>query len=201
MRLTPLQALKRTVAALSELPCRFCLVGGHAASLYRSQERFTKDVDFALVADAKGKSRVIASQAIKKLGMKPVAGFMVLGDTERQERAQCMVTSEPPASELTGLVDILLPEVPWVLDAVGRAQDNLIDLGFAKVPVITPEDLILAKCYAVRNSPDRFQDLDDLKQLFKDVRDLDTDYLRRRLVELKLTIPDQIKQFVPDVLS
>ena len=201
MRLTPLQALKRTVAALSELPCRFCLVGGHAASLYRSQERFTKDVDFALVADAKGKSRVIASQAIKKLGMKPVAGFMVLGDTERRERALCMVTSEPPASELTGLVDILLPEVPWVLDAVGRAQDNLIDLGFAKVPVITPEDLILAKCYAVRNSPDRFQDLDDLKQLFKDVRDLDTDYLRRRLVELKLTIPDQIKQFVPDVLS
>ena len=200
MRLTPLQALKRTVAALSELPCRFCLVGGHAASLYRSQERFTKDVDFALVADAKGKSRVIASQAIKKLGMKPVAGFMVLGDTERRERALCMVTSEPPASELTGLVDILLPEVPWVLDAVGRAQDNLIDLGFAKVPVITPEDLILAKCYAVRNSPDRFQDLDDLKQLFKDVRDLDTDYLRRRLVELKLTIPDQIKQFVPDVL-
>jgi hypothetical protein len=201
MRLTPLQALKRTVAALSELPCRFCLVGGHAASLYRSQERFTKDVDFALVADAKGKSRVIASQAIEKLGMKPVAGFMVLGDTEKSQRALCMVTSEPPASELTGLVDILLPEVPWVLDAVGRAQDNLIDLGFAKVPVITPEDLILAKCYAVRNSPDRFQDLDDLKQLFKDVRDLDTDYLRRRLVELKLTIPDQIKQFVPDVLS
>jgi hypothetical protein len=200
MRLTPLQALKKTVAALSELPCRFCLVGGHAASLYRSQERFTKDVDFALVADAKGKSRAIASQAIEKLGMKPVAGFMVLGDTEKSQRALCMVTSEPPASELTGLVDILLPEVPWVLDAVGRAQDNLIDLGFAKVPVITAEDLILAKSYAVRNSPDRFQDLDDLKQLFTDVRDLDTDYLRRRLVELKLTIPEHIKQFAPDVL-
>jgi hypothetical protein len=200
MRLTPLQALKKTVAALSELPCRFCLVGGHAASLYRSQERFTKDVDFALVADAKGKSRAIASQAIEKLGMKPVAGFMVLGDTEKSQRALCMVTSEPPASELTGLVDILLPEVPWVIDAVGRAQDNLIDLGFAKVPVITAEDLILAKCYAVRNSPDRFQDLDDLKQLFKDVQDLDTDYLRRRLVELKLTIPEHIKQFASDVL-
>ena len=201
MRLTPLKALRRTVAALSELPCRFCLVGGHAASLYRSQERFTKDVDFALVADAKGKSRAIASQAIKKIGMKPVAGFMVLGDTARSQRALCMVTSEPPASELTGMVDILLPEVPWVLEAVGRAQDNLIDLGFAKVPVITAEDLILAKCYAVRNSPDRFQDLDDLKQLFQDVRDLDTDYLRRRFVALKLTIPEQIRQFAPDVLG
>ena len=201
MRLTPLQALKKTVAALSELPCRFCLVGGHAASLYRSQERFTRDVDFALVADAKGKSRAIASQAIEKLGMKPVAGFMVLGDTEKSQRALCMVTSEPPPSELTGLVDILLPELPWGLDAVGRAQDNLIDLGFAKVPVITAEDLILAKCYAVRNSPDRFQDLDDLKQLFKDVKDLDTDYLRRRLVELKLTIPEHIKQFAPEVLK
>jgi len=132
--------------------------------------------------------------------MKPVAGFMVLGDTEKSQRAVCMVTSEPLPSELTGLVDILLPELPWVLDAVGRAQDNLIDLGFAKVPVITAEDLILAKCYAVRNFPDRFQDLDDLKQLFKDVQDLDTDYLRRRLVELKLTIPEHIKQFASDVL-
>lgn len=200
MRLTPLQALKKTVAALSEMPCRFCLIGGHAASLYRSQERFTKDVDFALVADAKGKSRALASKAIKKIGLKPAAGFMVLGDATKSQRALCMVTSEPPASELTGLVDILLPEVPWVLDAVARAQDNLIDLGFAKVPVITAEDLILAKCYAVRNSPDRFQDLDDVKHLFKDVRDLDTDYLRRKLVELKLTIPEHIKQFAPDVL-
>jgi hypothetical protein len=53
----------------------------------------------------------------------------------------------------------------------------------------------------VRNSPDRFQDLDDLKQLFQDVRDLDTDYLRRRFVELKLKIPEQIRQFAPDVLG
>jgi len=197
MSLTPLQALKKTVAALSGLPCRFCLIGGHAASLYRTQERFTRDVDFALVAGSDDQSREVAEQAIAKLGMKPIAGFIALAGKESARSALCMVTSEPSPLELAGLVDILLPQLPWVTEAVERAQDNLIDLGFARVPVITPEDLILAKCYAFTNAPDRFQDLDDLKRLFQDVSDLDTDYLRRRLFELGLTIPSEVKKFAP----
>lgn len=56
---------------------------------------------------------------------------------------------------------------------------------------------IIAKSLSVANAPDRFQDLDDLKQLFKDVKDLDIDYIRRRLYELSLAIPQTIKQFAP----
>jgi len=48
--------------------------------------------------------------------------------------------------------------------------------------------LRLEKCLSVANAPDRFQDLDDLKQLFKDVKDLDFDYMRRRLAALSLVI-------------
>lgn len=197
MRVTPLIALKKTAAALSKLPCRFCLIGGHAASLYRAQERFTRDVDFAVVATEKGRSRAVAESAIKALGMKPVAGFIPHRQEKPSRSTVCMVTSQPAAGELTGMVDILLPEISWVVEAVERAQHNKMDLGFAMVPVITPEDLIIAKCQSVANVPDRFQDLDDLKQLFKDVEDLDIDYIRRRLQELSLVIPKALKSNVP----
>lgn len=201
MRLTPLSALKQTVAALTQLPCRFCLVGGHAASLYRSQERFTRDVDFAVVASPKVKSRAVAEKAIEALGLKPVVEVIPLAKKEPKRPAVCMITSEPAAQELTGLVDILLPEVPWVPEAVERAQSNVLNLGFADVPVITPEDLILAKCLSAANEPDRFQDLDDIKQLFNDVKDLDIDYLRRRLHELSLVIPEAVRAFGPGSLA
>jgi len=119
MRLTPLIALKKTVAALSESPCRFCLVGGHAASLYRSQERFTKDVDFALVADRQEQSRAVAEDAIRALGLKPMVGFIPHGGDKAARSAVCMITSEPAKGELTGLVDILLPVVGmWTIGAV-----------------------------------------------------------------------------------
>jgi hypothetical protein len=200
MRLTPLNALKRSVAALEKLPCRFCLIGGHAASLYRAQERFTDDVDFALVASPKNSSRAVAESVIKNLGIKPMVGVIPLGKNERARPTVCMITSEPAAKDLSGIVDILLPEVPWVPEAVERAQSNIIDLGFAGVPVITPEDLILAKCLSLANAPDRFQDLDDLKHLFKDVKDLDIDYIRRRLGELSLVIPEIVASHAPPSL-
>ena len=200
MRLTPLAVLKRAVAALSEFPCTFCLIGGHAASLYRSQERFTRDVDFALIGVPKARSREVAERVVRAIGMKPMVGVLPVGKSERERSSVCMITSEPRDGELAGILDILLPDIPWVQEAVERAQSNLIDLGFAMVPVITPEDLIVAKCLSARNAPDRFQDLDDLKQLFRDVKDLDFDYLRRRLHELSLVIPEAIRPFAPTSL-
>jgi hypothetical protein len=98
--------------------------------------------------------------------------------------------------ESKGLIDILLPDLPWVSKAVKRAQHNRLDLGFAAVPVITPEDLIIAKCYSLRNSPDRFQDLDDIKEIFINIQDLDRDYLESSLQELDLVIPEQVVGFL-----
>lgn len=197
MSLTPLKALKLMVKALNKEPCAYCLVGGHAASLYRVQERFTKDVDFALVADLEKNSRAVAERAIKAVGLTPIVGFIPRGKQEPARRSICMITSTPLANEVTGMVDVLLPELPWVKVAVERAQANLIDLGFAFVPVITPEDLIVAKCFSVRNSPDRFKDLDDLKELLGHVKELDIDYLREKLATFSLEIPDQVQKYAP----
>jgi hypothetical protein len=65
------------------------------------------------------------------------------------------------------------------------------------VPVITPEDLIVAKCFAFRNSPDRFQDLDDLKALLTHVKNLDVDYLRRQMEAYSLEVPEPVRKFAP----
>jgi hypothetical protein len=64
------------------------------------------------------------------------------------------------------------------------------------VPTIPPEDLIVAKCYALNNSPDRFQDLDDLKEIFTAVSDLDLDYVNQQLGMLNVSIPESIKKYV-----
>ncbi len=197
MSLTPLKALKLMVKALNKEPCAYCLVGGHAASLYRVQERFTKDVDFALVADLEKNSRAVAERSIKAVGLTPIIELIPMGKQEPPRRSICMITSMPLANEVTGMIDVLLPELPWVKVAVERAQANLIDLGFAFVPVITPEDLIVAKCFSVRNSPDRFQDLDDLKELLGHVKELDIDYLREKLATFSLEIPDQVQKYAP----
>jgi hypothetical protein len=199
--MTPLRILKQAVTIFEKRGYKYCLIGGHAASLYRSQERLTRDVDFAIAAEPLSRSRKLAAQAIEALGLKPVMGFIPASPGEAARRAICMVTSSPAKNEKKGIIDILLPELPWVLQAIERARHNRIDLGFALVPVITPEDLILAKCYALRNSPDRFQDLDDLKEILENVKDLDLDYLRFNLTKLGLSIPKPVQKFAPPGLS
>lgn len=190
--MTPLRALKSAVAILEKLECKYCLVGGHAASLYRVQERLTADVDFALVANSIKKSKKIAEDCIQKLGLEVMEGIIPAGQDEEPRSSICFITATPTTNSLKGVIDILLPVLPWVKVAVERAQNNRLDLGFSHVPVITPEDLIISKCYSYRNSADRFQDLDDIKGVMQGVNKLDLDYLMSRLHELNLKIPDLV---------
>ena len=194
---TPLKLLKDAVREFEKAELLYCLAGGHAASLYRRNERVTRDVDFALLTEPASAARVSAEKIIQSLGLAPVAGFIPLGKKEQRNRVVCMVTSAPDRTTGRGFVDILLPELPWVSEAVTRAQHNRLNLGFAKVPVITPEDLIIAKCYALQNEPDRFQDLDDVKEILLAVEDLDYDYLHSRLARLSVVIPEQLRGVTP----
>lgn len=197
--MTPLKILKLAVSVLEKSPVQYCLVGGHAASLYRSQARLTRDVDFALVSGTPSGSRAAAEKVITEIGLKPVVGLISRGAHEVSRRPVCMITSAPAKGELAGMIDILLPELPWVPLAVERAQYNKIDLGFSKVPVITPEDLVVAKCYSLKNEPDRFQDLDDLKEIFLGVSPIDYDYVRSNLARLKLSLPEVIRKYAPSL--
>jgi hypothetical protein len=157
----------------------------------------TRDVDFALLTEPASAARVSAEKIIQSLGLAPVAGFIPLSKKERRDNVVCMVSSAPDRATGRGFVDILLPELPWVSEAVTRAQYNRLNLGFAKVPVITPEDLIIAKCYALQNEPDRFQDLDDIKEILLAVEDLDYDYLHSRLARLSVLTPAPLQGITP----
>ena len=184
-----LEILKTVDKISKQLEVSYCLIGGHAASLYRAQERFTKDIDFALMAETPAISVQKAEELISRLGLQPLAGFIPRSSHEPDRKNICMVSSKPQGAESRGIIDILLPELPWISDAIRRSQYNLIKLGFADIPVITPEDLIIAKCYALRNAPDRFQDLDDLKEIFNHQKDLDLEYLEEKLLKHALSIP------------
>ena len=199
--MTPLKALKAAVAEFEKRKLRYCLIGGHAASLYRSNERVTRDVDFAIYTDSPQSSRKEAEGVIRSIGLKPTLGFIPGMSEQKRTGKICMITSTPKKDEFSGIIDILLPELPWIFDAVRRAQFNRIDLGFAKVPVITPEDLIVAKCYALSSSPDRFQDLDDIKELFANIPKLDLDYIKTKLETLSLKIPKVLKSSTPTLLK
>jgi len=194
--MTPLKILQKAVTVLEDEKCKYCLVGGHAASLYRSQERLTSDVDFAILAEPASGSRKLAERVIKQIGLKPMVGFIPHGPHEKPRKSVCLISTSPKTNQTKGIIDILLPELPWVTKAVKRAQSNKINLGFASVPVITAEDLVVAKCYALSNSPERFQDLDDLKEIFLNVKDLDYDYVRSELGHFKLVIPEPVRKFI-----
>lgn len=198
--MTPLKILKQAVLAFEKNGFQYCLAGGHAASLYRAQERLTRDVDFAVLADPESESQAQAEAIITSIGLKPIAGFIPLTASEQERPSICMISSSPAKNESRSVLDILLPALPWLSHAVRRAQHNKIDFGFAMVPVITPEDLMLAKCYALNNAPERFQDLDDIKEIFESVTDMDLDYLCRRMRELRLVIPEPVKKYAPPLL-
>lgn len=193
----PIELIKKASTEFSKLNCDFCLVGGHAASLYRTQERLTRDVDFAIYDANNSRALSLAEKVIKGLGLSFIQGHIPIGKSETRTKGVCMVTSSPGPGEISGVIDILLPALPWVQDAVVRARDNRIKLGRVSVPVITAEDLIIAKCYALRNSPDRFQDLDDLKEIFLNRKDMDFPYIKQQLRKFALEIPKAVRKYSP----
>ncbi len=94
-------------------------------------------------------------------------------------------------------LDFLLPTLPWVKNAIMRAQSNKINFGFAKLPTITPEDVVLAKAFALKLEPNRFQDLDDLKSIFLAKTPLNFNYLFNEFECLELTFPKALSGFLP----
>jgi hypothetical protein len=82
-------------------------------------------------------------------------------------------------------VDILIPSLPWVPNAVERAQHNVISYGLFAAPTLTPEDILIAKIFALMIEPNRFQDLDDIKAISTNSKlSLDESYLEARCKEL-----------------
>lgn len=178
----------------------YAVVGGLAASVYRKKLRLTNDIDIALSASNVEQAKEIACDVIKQLNYHVGYGW-ISDDEQRLDKAIALVIGKKNKNSEGDSVDFLLPVLPWVNEAVSRAQDNCLDFGFAKLPTVTPEDLILAKVFALSMNQERYTDYDDIKEMFKGDNQLDLAYLVSKLEGLKLTIPKELLKYAPDALK
>ncbi len=195
---------KKVISVLEKSTADYALAGGMVASVYRTNERTTNDLDFLICAGKE--SRKKADAIIRRFHLVPhivrkaeleggpmfaikswkTTPYIILGRAEGDQGA-------------IGL-DFILPEMPWFDEAIQRARHNRIDFGFGAIPCLTKEDVILSKLYSLKNDPSRFNDLDDLKSIFQAGHDIDAAYLCGRMHTLALVVPDSLKETAPKPL-
>ena len=182
----------------------YAVCGGFVASIYRDEYRNTNDVD--IVINPENNALEIATKIITSLGLK--AGIARKADLQggplfairRKSTEACIVVGRFEGQPKGAGVDILLPSMPWVPDAVRRAQYNLIDFGFGAIPAITVEDMIIAKFVSLRDASNRDKDTDDLKSIFRSSKELDLKYIIGQMTKLKVKVPLSVEKSVPDIL-
>lgn len=198
------EQLAKVVTTLRKEKIRFAMAGGLAASLYREQERMTKDLDLLFVADANTEQK--ATHLIATFGLRPMTLRIAelrggpMHQIKRQNSEVAMICGVPKEGSGDIQVDFLLPPVPWFEIALNRSEKNLIDFGCGKIPCLMVEDVILSKLYALDNRSTRFKDLDDLQSIFRANTPLDLVYLVDRMKSLKLAIPSALDTEAPAVL-
>jgi hypothetical protein len=182
--------LKRVTKHLRTKPACWAVCGGIAASLYRDLPRFTADIDIAIIDTPELAAKEFAWAVLSEMGYQPKVGFVPDPAGGRKQRAALICAREDSTQMFSG-IDFLLPVFPWVPDAVARAQSNVIDYGFAALPTITEEDLLVAKITAMRDSV-RPQDEDDVRSVLRHSKGLDGNYVQRQCKRFETPIPKWI---------
>lgn len=193
---------RSAVSVLQTRGISFAVAGGLAADLYRSEPRLTMDVDLTISTEVS--AELTAVSIIEELGLQ--AGVVRKADLDggpvfairRGNTQPCIIVGRTPGTPSGPGVDILLPAIPWVLDAIGRAQANRVDFGFGAVPVLTLEDVMIAKLYALRATPPRAKDIDDLQSIFSSGQEWDAAYIDGQMRRFEITIPRSVAPFLPD---
>jgi len=184
--------LQRLVQYLKPWDGSWALCGGVVATVYRDTPRFTGDIDVAVVDTSSSTAEEIATSVLKEMGYTPKFGFVPdPGEGKGQKKA--LICGRAINSERFVGVDFLLPIFPWVQNSVERARSNLLDYGFAKIPAITVEDLILAKLNAIQSKEHRATDVDDIKSVLNSNLKIDKPYIERQAALMNFAVPDWLK--------
>lgn len=198
-----LEELFRSAAAvLEQRGIVFAVAGGLAADLYRDEPRLTMDVD--LTISSRPSVEKAAASVIEELGLRVTVIRQAdldggpLFAIRRGDTPSCIVVGRGEGEASTPGIDLLLPEIPWVPDAIERAQLNRVDFGFGAVPALTLEDIIIAKLYALRATPPRAKDLDDLQSVFRAGHDWDRGYVAGQMRRFGITVPRAGAPFLPE---
>lgn len=196
--------LKTVVAQLKKDKVRFALAGGFAASLYRHDERLTKDLDFLILSE--GNNQEKASEIILSFGLEPhiirkadLEGGPLFAIKSRRTPPYMVVGRKEGDSSVIGL-DFILSNMPWFGSALTRAEHNHIHFGFGTIPCLTREDTIISKLFALKNDSSRFHDLDDLKSIFLTEHPLDLAYLSGQMQKLAIPMPKTLYKMAPKAL-
>ena len=193
----PLESLESFHRISNQFDCTYALCGGLTASLYREKVRTTSDVDIAIVGPDPLK---IAKEILAKLKLKTSLGMIYSG--ERKIDITALVIGQYDEDDYENTIDIFLPVLPWVEKAVARAQSHKIDFGFAEIPTIPVEDLLLAKAFALEFEPNRYQDLDDISSIFKNKKnEFQLDYLVGEFKNYSLSLPIELDSQLPARLA
>lgn len=197
--------LQQIIKHLSQTSCQYALAGALAATIYRQDARATNDIDLLLMAGQK------TQQEAKKLIMQfdlqvtvirkaSLEGGPLFAIKQKSTEPYILAGRKKEGNTPVG-IDVILPAMPWFPLALERAQSNCIDFGFAAIPCLTVEDVILSKIYSFGNNHHRFKDLDDLKSIFEANHPLDQNYLRAQIKNLGFKMPKEILAFVPETLK
>ena len=171
-----IETLNRVTKLLQLNNCSYAICGGIAASLYRDTPRFTGDVDIALLSNSEKSEQELAEEISSQLNLKPYLGFITDFNNNMKNHIALISCRNDSNAEYTS-IDFILPVMPWVPYSVRHAQNNLLDYGFAKLPTIMPEDLIVAKLFALANNPERLIDADDIQQIISTQKNIDRKYI------------------------
>ena len=197
-----LKLLKDVAEELQRETIPFAICGGLAASFYRARPRLTNDVDFAISGSGAQSIEVLkvaACSLLERLKLKTSLGLIANYSATPDSRIGLIIGQTSPDT-FDGTVDLLLPVLPWVDQAVKRGQANLIDYGFSRLPTVTPEDLIIAKAFTLGINPDRYTDLDDIQSICGSKTKLDLLYLATEFERFNLTLPLSLDSVIPSAL-
>lgn len=187
--------LQRVTRILKEYSGQWALCGGVAASIYRNTPRFTNDIDFALIDSKEISAKEIAETVINNLGYKLYQGFIPNANKEKKiVNGLICARSENENEHFIGF-DFLLPKYSWVNTAVNLAQRNKINFGFDNLPTITPESLIIAKLVALTNNRERYQDMDDIKEIINNLK-IDFDYIKKELKDMNVELEEGLIKLI-----
>ena len=202
--MTIIDRLKEVVGLLEQSGTRYALAGGLAASCYRTEERTTKDIDIIIFTE--GSLEDTAAELLTKLNLTPgyarqadLKGGPLFAIKNKSTPVYIVVGRNAKDSSIIG-VDFILPTMPWATDALERAQQHRINMGFGELPIITVEDVIIAKLFSVGDKSDRFKDLDDLQSIFRAHHKFDYNYLNGQMLKFELALPEVLEKDAPEDL-
>ena len=167
--------LAKILAAFKHLDVPFVLAGGHAVAAW-GMVRSTRDIDF--LVDVRGDSAEKLAAELRLAGFKAV-----LRKGDELDPIRGVIRVESLDSSAAEPVDIVLG-IRHMPQGIFERSSSLQFLGH-RVPVISPEDLIVLKCLA--GGPIDLEDARSILEIMKGK--LDDEYLEQELKRCRISLP------------